>query len=218
MTSKGAIPKGARSKVWRHFENVVLANDDQHVLCILCKQNNNGKKTFIKVGGYLGTQGMRNHLRSAHPQSWRDIDQEERDEKKAKQKPSLKPETTPKIDATFQQNEQNQPSWCAAGRVWQGPFGLTGWQVNNALFLFYSFSFLLLRFFLLKGRKSWCCQVQQRSATRNGEKLKRSQCGAHIQDALLLWLFRWKIYDIKRILADVLITRNGITEELGKRH
>ena len=101
MTSKGAIPKGARSKVWCHFENVVLANDDQHVLCILCKQNNNGKKTFIKVGGYLGTQGMRNHLRSAHPQSWRDIDQEERDEKKAKQKPSLKPETTPKIDATF---------------------------------------------------------------------------------------------------------------------
>ena len=101
MTSKGAIPKRARSKVWRHFENVVLANDDQHVLCILCKQNNNGKKTFIKVGGYLGTQGMSNHLRSPHPQSWRDIDQEERDEKKAKQKPSLKPETTPKIDATF---------------------------------------------------------------------------------------------------------------------
>ena len=118
----------------------------------------------------------------------------------------------------FQQNEQNQPSWCAAGRVWQGPFGLTGWQVNNALFLFYSFSFLLLRFFLLKGRKSWCCQVQQRSATRYGENLKMSQCGAHIQDALLLWHFRWKIYDIKRILADVLITRNGITEELGKRH
>ena len=25
-------------------------------------------------------------------------------------------------------------------------------------------------------------------------------------------------YDIKRILADVLITRNGITEGLGKRH
>ena len=47
MTSKGAIPKGARSKVWRHFENVVLANDDQHVLCILCKQNNNGKKKNI---------------------------------------------------------------------------------------------------------------------------------------------------------------------------
>ena len=54
--------KGARSKVWRHFQNVVLANDDQHVLCILCKQNNNGKKTFIKVGGYLGTQGMRNRV------------------------------------------------------------------------------------------------------------------------------------------------------------
>ena len=85
----------------------------------------------------------------------------------------------------FQQNEQNQPSWCVTGRVWQvtGPFW-NYWLAGKQSLVSILFLFLLLRFFLLKGRKSWSCQVQQRSATRNGEKLKRSQCGAHIQDVL----------------------------------
>ena len=39
------------------------------------------------------------------------------------------------------------------------------------------------------------------------------RCGARVWDALLLWPFQSNRYDIKRILADVLITRNGITEE-----
>ena len=101
MTSKGAMPRAARSKVWRHFENIQLADDDHHVLCILCKQLSQNKKTFIKVGGQVGTQGLRNHLRGAHPQAWRDIGQEERDEKNAKKKSELKVETTPKIDNAF---------------------------------------------------------------------------------------------------------------------
>ena len=109
MTSKGAIPKGARSKVWRHFEEVLLANDDHHVLCILCKQMQQSKKTFIKVGGQVGTQGLRNHLRGAHPKAWRDIDQEERDEKKAKKKPELKTETTPKINDAFSKMSKINP-------------------------------------------------------------------------------------------------------------
>ena len=69
--------------------------------------------------------------------------QEERDEKKAKQKPSLKPETTPKIDATFNKMSKINlhGAWQAEYDRWQGPFGITGWQVNNALFLFYSFSY-----------------------------------------------------------------------------
>ena len=109
MASKGAIPKGARSKVWRHFEEVLLANDDHHVLCILCKQMHKSKKSFIKVGGQIGTQGLRNHLRGAHPQAWRDIDQEERDEKKAKKKPELKAETTPKIEDAFSKMSKINP-------------------------------------------------------------------------------------------------------------
>ena len=109
ITSKGAIPRGARSKVWRHFEEVLFANDDHHVLCILCKQMHKSKKTFIKVGGQVGTQGLRNHLRGAHPQAWRDIDQEERDVKKAKKKPELKAETTPKIDDAFSKMSKINP-------------------------------------------------------------------------------------------------------------
>ena len=100
-TSKGAVPRAARSKVWRHFENIQLADDDHHVLFILCKQLSQKKKTFIKVGGQVGTQGLRNHLRGVHLQAWRDIGQEERDEKKAKKKSELKVETTPKIDDAF---------------------------------------------------------------------------------------------------------------------
>ena len=109
MTSKGAMPRAARSKVWRHFENIQLAEDDHHVLCILCKQLSQSKKTFIKVGGQVGTQGLRNHLRGAHPQAWRDIDQEERDEKAAKKKSELKDETTPKIDAAFSKMSKVNP-------------------------------------------------------------------------------------------------------------
>ena len=109
MTSKGAMPRGARSKVWRHFENILLADDDHHVLCILCKQLTQSKKTFIKVGGQIGTQGLRNHLRGAHPQAWRDIDQEEREEKNAKKKSELKVETTPKIDDAFSKMTKVNP-------------------------------------------------------------------------------------------------------------
>ena len=90
------MPRAARSKVWRHFENIQLAGDDHYVLFILCKQLSQNKKTFIKVGGQVGTQGLRNHLRGAHP-----LGQEERDEKNAKKKSELKVETTPKIDDAF---------------------------------------------------------------------------------------------------------------------
>ena len=109
MANKGAVPKAARSKVWRHFENILLADDDHHVLCILCKQLPHSKKTFIKVGGQVGTQGLINHLRGAHPQAWRDIDQEERDEKNAKKKSVLKVETTPKIDDAFSKMSKVNP-------------------------------------------------------------------------------------------------------------
>ena len=54
------MPRAARSKVWRHFENIQLADDDHHVLCILCKQLYQNKKTFIKVAAWLA--GTKNHL------------------------------------------------------------------------------------------------------------------------------------------------------------
>ena len=84
-----AISKGARSKVWRHFEEVLLANDEHHALCILCKQMHRNRKFVVKDGGQVGSQVLRNHLREAHRQAWRDIDQEEWAEKEAKKKPEL---------------------------------------------------------------------------------------------------------------------------------
>ena len=98
---QGFKAKGSHVKSLEALENIQLADDDHHVLCILCNQLSQNKKTFIKVGGQVGTQGLRNHLRGAHPQAWRDIGQEERDEKKAKKKSELKNETTPKIDDAF---------------------------------------------------------------------------------------------------------------------
>ena len=78
------------------------------MLCI-CKQLPHSKKSFIKVGGQVGTQSLRNHLIGSHPQAWRDIDQEERDEKKAKKKPELKVETTPKIGDAFSKMNKINP-------------------------------------------------------------------------------------------------------------
>ena len=102
MAAKSAIPKAARSKAWKYFEDVQLLNDNHHVICILCKQKTKPKKTFIKVGGQIGTQALRNHLRGAHPEAWRDIHQEEQNEKEAKKKSlPTKEDETPKIDVAF---------------------------------------------------------------------------------------------------------------------
>ena len=71
---------------------------------MICKQKTKPKKTFIiiKVGGQIGTQALRNHLRGAHPEAWRDIHQEEQNEKEAKKKSlPTKEEETPKIDVAF---------------------------------------------------------------------------------------------------------------------
>ena len=65
---QGFKAKGSHVKSLEALENIQLADDDHHVLCILCKQLSQNKKTFIKVGGQVGTQGLRNHLRGAHPQ------------------------------------------------------------------------------------------------------------------------------------------------------
>ena len=101
--------KGARSKVWRHYEEVLLADDYHHVLCILCKQMHQSKKNFTKVCGQVGSQELRNHLRGAHPKAWRDIDQEERDEKKAKKQLELKAKAAPKIDDAFSKMNKINP-------------------------------------------------------------------------------------------------------------
>ena len=100
---QGFKAKCSQVKSLEALENIQLADDDHHVLCdcVLCKQLSQNKKTFIKVGGQVGTQGLRNHLRGAHPQASREIGQEERDEKNAKKKSELNVETTPKIDDAF---------------------------------------------------------------------------------------------------------------------
>ena len=85
-----------------------------------------------------------------------------------------------------------------------GPFWtywLAGKQcLVSILFLF----FLIIEIFSFERSKILVLSsATQRSATRNGEKLKRSQCGAHIQDALLLWHFREKA-----LISQIPDTRN----------
>ena len=68
------------------------------------------KQENIHQSGRPGwNSGFENHLRGAHPQAWRDIDQEEREEKNAKKKSELKVETTPKIDDAFSKMTKVNP-------------------------------------------------------------------------------------------------------------
>ena len=109
MSSKSAFPSRPKSKVWRHFEDIQLENDDTHVLCILCKEGVVKRKTFIKVGGVVGTHGMRNHLKSAHSKAWLDLLKEEEEEKQAKRnsKPAKKDQQT--IEAAFTKLDKINP-------------------------------------------------------------------------------------------------------------
>ena len=87
-----------------------MENDDAHVLCILCKEGVVKRKTLIKVGGVVGTHGMRNHLKSAHSKAWIDLLREEEEEKQSKlksSKPTKKEQQT--IEAAFTKLDKINP-------------------------------------------------------------------------------------------------------------
>lgn len=110
---KSVIPSNPKSKVWRHFGDSL---DGEFAQCLICKDS----KTIaihIKVCGG-STQSLRNHIKFHHKKEFRDMEKEEADEVKVKERIGVKVGNTPKISEAFQKmtkvDPQGQKQACSA--------------------------------------------------------------------------------------------------------
>ena len=101
---KSVIPSNPKSKVWRHFGDSL---DGEFAQCLICKDS----KTIaihIKVCGG-STQSLRNHIKFHHKKEFRDMEKEEADEVKVKERIGVKVGNTPKISEAFQKMTKVDP-------------------------------------------------------------------------------------------------------------